>query len=58
MSKLELPPDAEWRQVFAANMEAHHRVSVRNPMTAAKLAEAFVPTGSKGKVVIEAYPGI
>ncbi|KAF8893372.1 hypothetical protein BD779DRAFT_1505842 [Infundibulicybe gibba] len=34
-----------------------HWVSVRNPQSASLLAEAFVPDGSRDKVVIEAFPG-
>ncbi|KAF8552511.1 S-adenosyl-L-methionine-dependent methyltransferase [Imleria badia] len=34
-----------------------HHVYIRNPETAAKVAEAFVPAGTKDKVIIEAFPG-
>lgn len=53
----ELPPILEWRKYFQTSMDCFNRVSVRNPKTAAALAEAFVPKGSVGKVVIEAFPG-
>jgi transcription factor 1 len=35
----------------------HQRVSVRNPEAALAIADAFVPRGSKDKVVIESFPG-
>ncbi|KAH0827612.1 S-adenosyl-L-methionine-dependent methyltransferase [Lanmaoa asiatica] len=34
-----------------------HNVCLRNSETAAKVAEAFVPAGTRDKVVIEAFPG-
>lgn len=34
-----------------------HHVCLHNPETAAKVAEAFVPAGTKDKVIIEAFPG-
>lgn len=34
-----------------------HHVCLRNSETAAKIAEAFVPAGTKDKVIIEAFPG-
>lgn len=34
-----------------------HHVCLRNSETAAKVAEAFVPAGTRDKVVIEAFPG-
>ncbi|KAH6897632.1 S-adenosyl-L-methionine-dependent methyltransferase [Coprinopsis sp. MPI-PUGE-AT-0042] len=33
------------------------RITISRPSTASLLAEAFVPEGSKDKVIIEAYPG-
>ncbi|KAG6865520.1 hypothetical protein C0991_001841 [Blastosporella zonata] len=57
-SKLELPTDPkEWARLFKVPLLVNHRVSLRNPDTAAKVAEAFVPEGSQGKVIVEAYPG-
>ncbi|KAF8971134.1 S-adenosyl-L-methionine-dependent methyltransferase [Flammula alnicola] len=56
-STLELPPIDEWRKYFALTRESAHRASVRNPETARMLAEAFVPEGSKDKIIIEASPG-
>lgn len=41
----------------SAQLVKHH-VCLRNSETAAKVAEAFVPAGTKDKVVIEAFPGI
>ncbi|KAF5376226.1 hypothetical protein D9615_008540 [Tricholomella constricta] len=56
-SKLELPPESEWRKYFPPALQVNHRVSLRNAETAAKLADAFVPEGSEGKVILEAFPG-
>ncbi|KAG6861468.1 hypothetical protein C0995_016247 [Termitomyces sp. Mi166 len=57
-SKLHLPTDPEeWKKLFKVWIQINHRVSLRNPETAAKIADAFVPEGSRDKVVIEAYPG-
>lgn len=41
----------------SAQLVKHH-VCLRNSETAAKVAEAFVPAGTKDKVVIEAFPGM
>jgi transcription factor 1 len=57
-SKINLPPLSEWRQYFPASPLIHHRVSVRNPEAALAIAEAFVPNGSKDKVIIESFPGM
>jgi hypothetical protein len=56
-AKVDLPHTDEWRRHFPALVATYHRVSIRNPTTAARLANAFVPAGSEGKVVIEAFPG-
>ncbi|KAG9312882.1 S-adenosyl-L-methionine-dependent methyltransferase [Chiua virens] len=40
----------------SAQLVKHH-VSLRNPETAAQVADAFVPPGTKDKVIIEAFPG-
>ncbi|GLB45068.1 putative class I-like SAM-binding methyltransferase superfamily, rRNA adenine N(6)-methyltransferase family protein [Lyophyllum shimeji] len=56
-SKLELPPESEWRRHFPPAVRVNHRVSIRNAETAAKIADAFVPAGSVGKVIVEAFPG-
>lgn len=52
----ELPPISEWRKHFPSTLSMH-RVFIRNPDTADLLANAFVPEGSKDKVIIEGYPG-
>jgi len=57
-SKIDLPPLSEWRQYFPGSPLIHHRVSVRNPEAALAIAEAFVPNGSKDKVIIESFPGM
>lgn len=35
-----------------------HHVCLHNSNTAAQVAEAFVPAGTKDKVIIEAFPGV
>ena len=57
LSKVDLPPIDQWRKTFSMAFRIGHRVSVRNPDTAAKIAEAFVPEGSRDKVIVEAFPG-
>ncbi|KAH7923740.1 S-adenosyl-L-methionine-dependent methyltransferase [Leucogyrophana mollusca] len=53
-----LPPASEWRKAFPSGGAAvKDRVSIRNPATAMLVANSFVPPGSEGKVIIEAYPG-
>ncbi|KAJ7703220.1 S-adenosyl-L-methionine-dependent methyltransferase, partial [Mycena rosella] len=53
-----LPPRPLWRQYFPSASKAfQHRVTLANPTTAALVADAFVPAGSKDKVVIEIFPG-
>lgn len=54
---LELPPPSEWKRHFNANAYTSTRVTIFNPKTAAQVADAFVPHGSQGKTVIEAFPG-
>ncbi|TFK74052.1 S-adenosyl-L-methionine-dependent methyltransferase [Pluteus cervinus] len=51
-----LPPIDTWRKLFPSTT-VHQRVSIRNPETAQSVANAFIPEGSRDKVVIEAYPG-
>lgn len=48
-------PSKRW--FSTATSAVKHHVSIRNPETAAKVAEAFVPAGTKDNVVIEAFPG-
>ncbi|KAG6885163.1 hypothetical protein C0993_005403 [Termitomyces sp. T159_Od127] len=57
-SKIHLPcgPE-EWSKHFKAPILINHRISVRNPATAATIADAFVPEGSQDKIIVEAYPG-
>lgn len=54
--RLNLPDPEEWRSFFPPQ-KYRDRISVSNPDTAARLADAFVPAGSRDKVVIEAFPG-
>ncbi|KAK0437545.1 S-adenosyl-L-methionine-dependent methyltransferase [Armillaria borealis] len=54
---IDLPDYLQWRSFFPSNPSLAHRISVANPETAKKIANAFVPEGSKDKVIIEAYPG-
>ncbi|KAK2467873.1 hypothetical protein APHAL10511_000168 [Amanita phalloides] len=56
-SKFYLPPSDQWRRHFPVAPYIAHRVSLRNPHTADAVADAFVPKGSRDKVIIEAYPG-
>ncbi|KAJ3546604.1 hypothetical protein NMY22_g1989 [Coprinellus aureogranulatus] len=53
---LELPPPEEWWKLFRFP-EKRKRKTLCNPDTARKLAEVYVPEGSKGKVVVEAWAG-
>jgi transcription factor 1 len=57
LAKFNLPPIDNWQKYFPTVFGSFNRVSLRNPETAARLANAFIPKGSRGKVVIEAYPG-
>lgn len=56
---LILPDDHLW----AKGMNVQYgrmvtgRITISRESTALALAEAFVPEGSKDKVIIEAYPG-
>ena len=53
-----LPPLDMWRKYFPMEKASVRRCAVRKPETAAMLAEAFVPEGSKDKIIIEASPGM
>ncbi|KAF5351667.1 hypothetical protein D9756_007711 [Leucocoprinus leucothites] len=53
----DLPPAEEWLNYFPWTMENKGRASVMNPETAQELAEAYVPEGSKDRIIIEAFPG-
>jgi transcription factor 1 len=54
---VELPPISEWSTHFPSSIANKTRVSIMNPERAKQLAEAFVPAGSKDKVIVEAFPG-
>ena len=53
----DLPPLNLWRKHFPLEKSSLHRSVIRNPDTAAMLADAFVPEGSKDKIIIDACPG-
>ncbi|KAG1735117.1 S-adenosyl-L-methionine-dependent methyltransferase [Suillus paluster] len=58
VNRLDLPPRSEWRSYFSTGgMTLKSRISIANPETAALVADSFVPSGSRDKVIIEAYPG-
>ncbi|KAF8627810.1 hypothetical protein AX15_004235 [Amanita polypyramis BW_CC] len=57
LKKLHLPALEQWKKRFPIIPSINHRVSIRNPYTAQAIADAFVPSGSRDKVIIEAYPG-
>ncbi|KAL0956732.1 hypothetical protein HGRIS_002852 [Hohenbuehelia grisea] len=55
---ISLPPLEKWRKYFPSDSAVtRERAAVRLPSAADAIAEAFVPEGSEGKVIIEAYPG-
>jgi len=57
-NRLDLPPHSQWINYFpTSGIALRGRISLANPETAALVADSFVPEGSKGKVIIEAYPG-
>lgn len=56
-TKADLPSQDEWRKIFPHLLANANRVSIRNPQTASRLADVFIPQGSGGKIVIEAFPG-
>lgn len=53
---LALPERSSWQKAFPYS-KSRDRISLNNSATAAAIAEAYVPAGSKGKVIIEAFPG-
>lgn len=55
---VELPPLSEWSRYFPSSFAVKTRASIMNQEHAKKVAEAFVPAGSKGKVIVEAFPGV
>lgn len=54
---VQLPPAEEWPKVFRF-ADKQKRKTLSNPETAKRLAEIFVPEGSKDKVIVEAYAGM
>lgn len=55
---LDLPPPSQWTDYFpTGGLALKGRISLANPDTAALVADSFVPSGSRDKVIIEAYPG-
>lgn len=56
LSSGELPTLTQWRKMFPMKGAAQ-RVTLSNAATAVKVAEAFIPSGSRGKTIIEGYPG-
>ncbi|KAF7315740.1 Glycoside hydrolase family 63 protein [Mycena indigotica] len=55
---VNLPPQDLWRKTFPpVNRTVSHRVSLANPKTAAQVANAFVPSDSRDKTIVEAFPG-
>ncbi|KAF9522660.1 S-adenosyl-L-methionine-dependent methyltransferase [Crepidotus variabilis] len=53
----ELPDIEKWRLYFPIEKVASRRANIRNPDTAQMLAEAFVPSGSRDKIIIDVLPG-
>lgn len=57
-NRLDLPPLSQWIGYFpTGGLTLKSRISLANPDTAALVADSFVPSGSRDKVIIEAYPG-
>jgi hypothetical protein len=56
--KVDLPPKLDWAKHFPLNSLVRDRVCIRDATTADAVAEAFVPSGSRGKVIVEAFPGM
>jgi transcription factor 1 len=58
VDRFNLPPRSTWRNYFpTSGMALKSRISIANPETAALVANSFVPSGSRDKVIVEAYPG-
>lgn len=58
VNRIDLPPRSTWRNYFpTSGMAFKSRISIANPETAALVADSFVPSGSRDKVIVEAYPG-
>ncbi|KIJ18865.1 hypothetical protein PAXINDRAFT_109253 [Paxillus involutus ATCC 200175] len=57
-NRFYLPLDHEWYGAFpTAGHVVKQHACLRNAEIAAQVAEAFVPAGSKDKVIVEAFPG-
>lgn len=54
---LHLPSEDKWRKTFPLTQFVSHRISLKSRSSADTVADAFVPQGSKDKVIVEAYPG-
>ncbi|KAJ6593879.1 S-adenosyl-L-methionine-dependent methyltransferase [Mycena capillaripes] len=52
-----LPPQPLWRQYFPPLQKLQHQITLANPVTAAMVADAFVPASSVDKVIVEIFPG-
>jgi transcription factor 1 len=58
VDRFNLPPRSTWKNYFpTSGVALKSRISIANPETAAKVANSFVPSGSRDQVIIEAYPG-
>ncbi|TFK20919.1 S-adenosyl-L-methionine-dependent methyltransferase [Coprinopsis marcescibilis] len=58
--QVKLPPRDQWVKAIGAlltHKPLQGRISINNPETAAKMANALIPEGAKDKVIVEAYPG-
>lgn len=56
----ELPPRHEWnipRKSVGTNARGKEVVTISNTVTADLVADACIPEGSEGKVIIEGFPG-
>uniref|UniRef100_D8QCK8 rRNA adenine N(6)-methyltransferase n=1 Tax=Schizophyllum commune (strain H4-8 / FGSC 9210) TaxID=578458 RepID=D8QCK8_SCHCM len=56
-SRVTLPPVEEWNEIFPSHYSVTTRLTLHNANTAREIAEAYIPEGSEGKTIIEAYPG-
>ncbi|KAL1717384.1 S-adenosyl-L-methionine-dependent methyltransferase [Schizophyllum commune] len=56
-SRVTLPPVEEWNEIFPSHYSVTTRLTLHNANTAREIAEAYIPEGSDGKTIIEAYPG-
>ncbi|KAI4524473.1 S-adenosyl-L-methionine-dependent methyltransferase [Schizophyllum commune Loenen D] len=56
-SRVTLPPVEDWNEMFPSHYSVTTRLTLHNANTAREIAEAYIPEGSEGKTIIEAYPG-